>query len=227
MIKSKLYLVVTRSNFIFAPMKKWSLILLQQAIYIQVVLFLLAVGVFQCAQNTKDKSSVNIVSDSIQVNDGSIVSVPLSEETKSKLAQLQDSTRISGDLGDQLIGFISTNVMDFSDQFKFIGLKWDGRTDKVVQNRRSEIDDLAKIMLLFPKMNVRIESYVDNDGNPKKDEELTLARVNFIKNELVTAGVDPSRIEVKGFGQKYPVGDNKTELGRMINNRVELYITRF
>lgn len=50
--------------------------------------------------------------------------------------------------------------------------------------------------------------------------------MDFIKSELTAAGVQASRIETKGFGQKYPVGDNKTELGRMINNRVELYITR-
>jgi outer membrane protein OmpA-like peptidoglycan-associated protein len=206
-------------------MEKMTSILLKQAIYIQIAVVLLAIGIFQCAQN-KDKSPVSSEKSANQVAVEGNYGAPLTEETKRALAQLTDTNRIVGDLGEQLISFISANVMDFSDQFKFIGIRWDGRTAKVVETRRSEIDDLIKIMLLFPKMHIRLESYVDSEGNPKKDEELTKARVDFIKNELTAAGVEASRIEAKGFGQKYPVGDNKTELGRMINNRIELYLTK-
>lgn len=225
MTKSKQNLVIARLTLIFAAMEKMTSILLKQAVYIQIAVVLLAIGIFQCAQN-KEKSPAALETSASQQPIEPNYEANLTEETKRALAQLADSNRIEGDLGEQLIRFISANVMDFGDQFKFIGLRWDGRTAKVVETRRSEIDDLTKIMLLFPKMKIRLESYVDSEGNPKKDEELTQARVDFIKNELTAAGIEASRIEAKGFGQKYPVGDNKTELGRMINNRVELYLTK-
>ncbi|MBK8402595.1 MAG: OmpA family protein [Saprospiraceae bacterium] len=65
---------------------------------------------------------------------------------------------------------------------------------------------------------------MDNNGNQKQDEKITQARVEYIKSQLVSVGVQPERIEVRGFGSKYPVGDNKTYEGRQINDRIEVTI---
>jgi outer membrane protein OmpA-like peptidoglycan-associated protein len=39
---------------------------------------------------------------------------------------------------------------------------------------------------------------------------------------LVGLGVEPSRLQSKGYGQDKPLADNATEAGRALNRRVEL-----
>lgn len=213
----------SRLPSIFATMKNFSTILLRKALHIQAGLFLIAVIVFQCKQNPGEASKTASVA---PIDSSFMYTTPLSEETKAALAKLEDSTRISGDLGDQIISFIRNGVYDFGEQFKFISLKWEGRNANVVSSRRMEIDDLGKIMMLFPNMTIKIESYLNDSGDPKKDEAITQARVDFIKKELESFGVSGSRVDARGMGQSIPVADNKTEIGQMLNDRIELYITR-
>lgn len=209
----------------FASMKRIFHLLIKKAVFIQLMIVAMGIFIFRCVQDNGKKSSAAQVP--VVIDSSFMYKTPLTEKTKEALKTLEDSSRIKGDLGDQLITFIQNGIVDLSEQFKFISLKWNGRTSKVIESRRAEIDDLAKIMVLFPKISIRIDAYVDNDGNPNKDEEITQARADYIKKELMAAGVEESRILAKGFGQKYPVGNNKDEFGRMINNRIEVYLTKF
>ena len=38
-------------------------------------------------------------------------------------------------------------------------------------------------------------------------------------------GVDPSRVEAKGYGEAHPLADNSTEEGRQRNRRVDVRVT--
>jgi OOP family OmpA-OmpF porin len=43
-----------------------------------------------------------------------------------------------------------------------------------------------------------------------------------VKDYLVSKGIDPSRLEAKGYGLTQPVASNATGEGRAQNRRVEL-----
>ena len=43
---------------------------------------------------------------------------------------------------------------------------------------------------------------------------------------LTALGIDASRLEAKGYGEQYPVGDNTTEEGRAKNRRVSMLVTQ-
>jgi OOP family OmpA-OmpF porin len=45
-------------------------------------------------------------------------------------------------------------------------------------------------------------------------------------NALIANGIDSSRLEAKGYGDQYPVGDNSTEAGRAQNRRIALLVTQ-
>lgn len=81
MTKSKQNLVIARLNLIFATMEKMTSILLKQAIYIQIAVVLLAIGIFQCAQN-KDKSPASAETSATQPAIEPNYGAPLTEETK-------------------------------------------------------------------------------------------------------------------------------------------------
>ena len=41
---------------------------------------------------------------------------------------------------------------------------------------------------------------------------------------LVSRGIEPTRIETRGFGEEVPVATNTTNAGRSLNRRVEVVI---
>jgi len=150
----------------------------------------------------------------------------LTPETKAALDLLAKQPMAEGSLGEQLVTFIGAGIYDFGEMFKFMVLKFHERDAVVIEKTRHEIDDLGRIMLAFPQMKIRLEAYTDNTGSAKKNEQVTIDRVNYIKSQLMSFGVTEDRVEAKGFGPKYPVGDNKTPVGQMINNRIELVLVK-
>jgi outer membrane protein OmpA-like peptidoglycan-associated protein len=43
--------------------------------------------------------------------------------------------------------------------------------------------------------------------------------------DLVSKGIDPSRLAAEGYGDQFPVGDNSTEEGRQKNRRIAMRVT--
>lgn len=180
-----------------------------------------------CNQNKKEDAKVNLPIDPVTgVDNPSLYTHKLSDETVKAIAQLEQDSMIEGNLGNQFVRFIKEGVYDYGQVFKFIDLKWNGNTAEPNPKFRAEIDELAKVMILFPALRIKMECYTDNNGKPEVLEKLSQARVDYIKKEIVNTGVNPERINVKGFGSKYPVADNKTMEGQLINNRIEITILK-
>ncbi|HQX42929.1 MAG: OmpA family protein [Saprospiraceae bacterium] len=213
-----------RLSIIFKTMNKLTTLIITRAGAIQVILAFALMVIFQCRQNDGASKSAGKTIPSNLADSSFMYTTPLSEETKSALQKLAEPTMVEGNIGEQMTTFIKNGIYDYGEQFKFIDLRWEGRSAKLKEKSRLEIDDLGRIMLLFPKLRIKMESYLDNNGNQKQDEKITQARVEYIKSQLVSVGVQPERIEVRGFGSKYPVGDNKTYEGRQINDRIEVTI---
>lgn len=86
------------------------------------------------------------------------------------------------------------------------------------------LDDL--IDYLKRKTNERIEigGHTDNIGSDEKNLALSLERAKSIVAYLIAKGIDPSRLEAKGYGAEEPIEDNSTEEGRQKNRRTEVKI---
>ena len=54
---------------------------------------------------------------------------------------------------------------------------------------------------------------------------LSQDRANNVMAELVKLGVEPARMDAKGYGEEHPVADNATEEGRAKNRRISLRVT--
>lgn len=86
------------------------------------------------------------------------------------------------------------------------------------------LEDLALKLKRSPGLQILIEGHTDNVGDQGALLELSIARADAVKQHLVNAGVDPSRVQVVGMGDKKPLYDNSTEQGRTGNRRVEIKI---
>jgi OmpA-OmpF porin, OOP family len=72
-----------------------------------------------------------------------------------------------------------------------------------------------------PDVKFEIEGHTDNSGTAAHNLSLSQQRADAVKTQLVSMGVDPSRLTSKGFGDTKPLSDNNTLEGKANNRRVE------
>lgn len=82
--------------------------------------------------------------------------------------------------------------------------------------------EVNTLLNLDPKLKLSIEGHTDNTGNAQHNRDLSTARARSVFGALVGLGVDPARLQSKGFGPDKPIADNSTDSGRAKNRRVEL-----
>lgn len=94
----------------------------------------------------------------------------------------------------------------------------------------SELDKLVELMKVNPTLKVCINGHTDS-GMPGTREEhllhLSEGRAKSVMAYLVAKGVDPHRINYKGYGSSKPIVDNKTPENQAKNRRVEFEIIDF
>ena len=86
-----------------------------------------------------------------------------------------------------------------------------------------QIEKIAIAMKNNPNLKIEIDGYTDNIGSKEYNLKLSLKRAQAVKDILVKKyGINPKRIVVKGFGEKYPLLPNTTPTNRALNRRVEI-----
>lgn len=81
---------------------------------------------------------------------------------------------------------------------------------------------LVHFLQLNPQRKVRIEGYSDSRGDPQANLGLSLARAQTVADLLVNLGIAGERIEVRGYGERFPLAENASARGRAQNRRVEI-----
>jgi len=69
---------------------------------------------------------------------------------------------------------------------------------------------------------VTLDGHASAEGSEAYNLNLSRDRANAVKQYLVNAGVDASKITVQAFGESAPIASNATEEGRVLNRRVEI-----
>jgi outer membrane protein OmpA-like peptidoglycan-associated protein len=95
-------------------------------------------------------------------------------------------------------------------------------SSKLLASSNKGLNDVVKIMQENADMKLSIDGHTDNTGTAEKNQTLSQARADAVKNYFVGKGIDASRMTATGHGQDLPIADNKTAAGRQKNRRVEL-----
>jgi len=85
------------------------------------------------------------------------------------------------------------------------------------------LDKIAEFLKASPETFVKIQGHTDSVGTKAYNDILSLQRAQAVQTYLTDRGVDKSRLTCEGLGFSKPVASNKTDKGRAMNRRVELY----
>ena len=94
---------------------------------------------------------------------------------------------------------------------------------------RKTLENLEKIKILLsenPDGNLLIEGYASADGEEDYNVELSVKRAEAVLEHLIGIGVPSTRLEVQGYGEENPIGDNEQPEGRAVNRRVQFKLKR-
>lgn len=88
-----------------------------------------------------------------------------------------------------------------------------------------ELKRIADFLNQNEDLNINIEGHTDNQGTPEYNQRLSEARALAVKNYLIQLGIDESRLNYVGYGDKRPAFANTGESNMSKNRRVEIRIS--
>ena len=97
-------------------------------------------------------------------------------------------------------------------------------TNRAVVSAESfpELDRAARMLTEHPTLRLEVGGHTDAVGTERANQRLSQARANAVRDYLVAAGVDGTRISARGYGESVPVASNDDAEGRALNRRVEV-----
>jgi outer membrane protein OmpA-like peptidoglycan-associated protein len=88
----------------------------------------------------------------------------------------------------------------------------------------AELNRLVSVLQDSPQMKIEISGHTDNTGSPVINAKLSDDRAKAVVTYLIKKGIDPGRLNYKGYGSGQPIDDNTTAAGKAKNRRVEFKI---
>ncbi|MFJ3461314.1 OmpA family protein [Achromobacter spanius] len=88
------------------------------------------------------------------------------------------------------------------------------------------LEPVVQLLRANPGLRVQIVGHTDATGTPERNDALSLARAQAVRDELIAmSGAQLDQFEVAGRGAAQPSVDNATLSGRAQNRRVEITLT--
>jgi OmpA-OmpF porin, OOP family len=110
--------------------------------------------------------------------------------------------------------------------FDFDRLLFDTNAATLQPSSQEQLQNIASILKAYPNVRIRIGGYTDNQGDAAANLKLSQDRADNVTQRLVVLGVDPTRMDSKGYGADHPVADNSTDSGRAQNRRISMRVTQ-
>ncbi|WP_415889329.1 OmpA family protein [Neptuniibacter sp. SY11_33] len=98
-------------------------------------------------------------------------------------------------------------------------------SDRIAGSFYPVLDSVAKVLAKFDQTELNVDGFTDSSGSFEYNQQLSERRAARVGDYLASAGVERLRINARGYGERYPIADNKTSAGRSQNRRVEINIS--
>ena|SRR5579859_2240015 len=110
------------------------------------------------------------------------------------------------------------------DQFKADTVYFDFDSSSVKPGEKSKISDVASYLKSNSSMAVRVEGNCDERGTEEYNRSLGERRALAVREELVTLGVEPNRVDTISYGKDRPADSGHDESAWKKNRRDEFIL---
>lgn len=103
------------------------------------------------------------------------------------------------------------------------GIYFDTDKTEIKPASKPTLDEVGSLLKIDRSLKLEISGHTDNTGSPAHNLALSQGRAQAVVDALVKQyGIDPARLQAKGYGDTKPVASNASEDGKAKNRRVEL-----
>jgi len=163
-------------------------------------------------------SKVDSAVSPIAASAGKIVGINLPNGQKLDLAE--------GTFNYKFAKYLSDSSSKVNQTFTFDNLNFEANMPNLVAGSDKTIQDLAKIMAAYPRVQVKVTGHTDNAGDSLQNRKLSLKRAFAVKGLLIANGIQDLRIDFTGRGSSNPIASNTTEDGKAKNRRIEVKVVK-
>jgi outer membrane protein OmpA-like peptidoglycan-associated protein len=103
-------------------------------------------------------------------------------------------------------------------------LEFKADASDIDKNSHEVLDELYGFLSTNPSVMIEIGGHTNSTPTDDYCDRLSTARAKAVAEYLVNKGVEPNKVQFKGYGKKKPIADNRTSSGRQKNQRVEIKI---
>lgn len=86
------------------------------------------------------------------------------------------------------------------------------------------LESVSKVLKEYGDTSIKVSGHTDSTGGAALNQTLSEQRAESVAAFLATQGIARQRMQVYGYGPRYPVADNTSEAGKAANRRVEIDI---
>lgn len=115
----------------------------------------------------------------------------------------------------------SITVLKTNEAVAISNLLFETASDVIMPASLPELKRIATFVQTYG-YKVRLAGHTDNVGQSDANKQLSQARADAVRKQLIDYGCAPETITAFGYGDLQPIADNSTEEGRQQNRRVEI-----
>lgn len=116
---------------------------------------------------------------------------------------------------------INLNPIKVGEEMQLSNVFYEVDSWQLKKESMSELNNLVSLLNLNKNIIIEIGGYTDSTGSDDYNKTLSEKRALSVVNYLIANGIVSNRLQYKGYGNTFPVGDNITVEGRKLNRRTE------
>jgi outer membrane protein OmpA-like peptidoglycan-associated protein len=101
------------------------------------------------------------------------------------------------------------------------GIRFDVNQATIKPESMGVINSIYGLLKDHPDLKLSVEGHTDSDGDEAMNQTLSEKRAQAVVEQLISMGIDGSRLSSKGWGENKPMAVNDTSEGKAANRRVE------
>jgi OOP family OmpA-OmpF porin len=126
------------------------------------------------------------------------------------------NVRIADGAGMNMLNKINTDG-----RFVTHGILFDTGKSTLKPESMGVLNEIMKVMKDNAGLKFEIDGHTDSDGDDAGNLKLSQERADAVRTQLISMGIDASRLTTKGMGETKPMDKNDSPEGKANNRRVE------